>query len=90
MAANTAYSKAYHQRLRTGRPVLGAHVDGTEAATIIAALIAEGFRKAHIAVWLGRRWRSHTQRPALQWQNDGCVTVRTMMKLRRILRRVSQ
>lgn len=79
-AANTAYSTAYRARRRAGRPVLGAHVAGTEAARVVAALLEEGYLKRQIACWLGHRW------PVLQLR--GRVTVRTVLRLRRIQRRV--
>lgn len=81
-AANTAYSARYRQARRAGRPVLGAHVAGTDAARVIAALLAEGYLKREIAIWLGH------QRPLLQFRAGAGVTVRTLLRLRVIQRRV--
>lgn len=83
-AANTAYSAHYREAARANRPPLGAHVAGTEAARVIAALVAEGFRKAQIARWYGYR------RPerGLKLRLAGDVTIRTLLRLRTIQRRV--
>jgi hypothetical protein len=80
--ANTAYSAQYKQAARAGRPLLGAHVAGTEAARVIAALVDEGYPKSQIATWLGHRW------PVLHWRRGAGVTVRTVLRLRVIQRRV--
>jgi hypothetical protein len=82
VAANTAYMTVYRQRQRLGRPVLGAHVAGTEAATIVADLVDEGFLKAQIATWLGHRW------PVLRFRAGAGVTLRTVLRLKAIQRRV--
>jgi len=83
---NTAYSAQYRQAARAGRPPLGAHVAGTEAARVIAALVAEGYRKGQIAAWLGHR------RLVLHWRvvngKAAGVTVRTVLRLRAIQRRI--
>lgn len=75
---------AYRQRQRAGRPVLGAHVANTEAARLLAVLLQEGFLKAHIARWLGHRSR------VLHWRPGARVTWRTTLRLRLLVRRVSQ
>ena len=62
--------------------MLGAHVAGTEAARVIAALLEEGYLKREIATWLGHRW------PVLQFHTGAGVTVRTVLRLRAIRRRV--
>lgn len=80
-AANRAYSTRYRQAHRVGRPPLGTHVPGTEAARVIAALLEEGYLKAEIATWLGHRCR------VLHF-SDG-VTLRTTLKLRRLQRLIS-
>lgn len=68
--------------MRAGRPPLGAHVAGTEAARVVAALLAEDYTKAQIATWLGHRW------PVLHWRAGDGVTLRTTIKLRALQRRV--
>ena len=78
---NTAYSAQYRQAARAGRPPLGAHVAGTEAARVIAALVAEGYRTGQIGAWLGHRRQLH-------WRRGAGVTVRTMLRLRAIQRRI--
>lgn len=62
--------------------MLGAHVAGTEAARIVAALLEEGYLKRQIAIWLGHRWPVLHLRPG--------VSVRTTLRLRVIQRRVCQ
>lgn len=79
-AANTAYSTAYRARRRAGRPVLGAHVAGTDAARVVAALVEEGYLKGQIARWLGYRWPVLHPRPR--------VTIRLTLRLRAIQRRM--
>ena len=83
-AANARYMTTYRAAQHAGRPVLGAHVAGTEAARVIAALVEEGFLKAQIATWLGHRW------PLLHAvdRRGGAVTLRTVLRLRAIQRRV--
>lgn len=81
-AANTAYMAAYRRAQRAGRPVLGAHVAGTEAVRVVAALVDEGYSKVQIATWLGHRW------PVLHFHAGEDVTVRTTLRLRAIQRRV--
>lgn len=78
--ANTQYLRRYRSAIKAGRPVLGAHVANTEAARVIAALLAEGFRKAQIAAWLGYVKRELRLRAR--------VTVRTTLRLRVIQRRI--
>jgi hypothetical protein len=84
--ANRQYSARYRQARRVGRPLLGAHVAGAEAARLIAALVQEGFLKREIATWLGHQW------PVLHWGGvhgkAAGVTVRTTLRLRAISRRV--
>lgn len=80
--ANRQYSARYREARRAGRPPLGAHVAGREAARLIAALRAEGFTTAQIATWLGHLW------PVLHWAAGASVTLRTVLKLRAIQRRV--
>lgn len=81
--ANTRYSADWNTARRTGRPVLGAHVAGREAARIVAALVAEGYPKQQIATWLGYRW------PRLpRSYRDAGVTVRTVLRLRALQRRL--
>lgn len=74
----------YRQAIHAGRPPLGAHVAGTEAARVVAALVAEDYTKAQIAAWLGQKY------PALQVprRHGADVTVRTILRLRVIQRRV--
>lgn len=62
--------------------MLGAHVAGTEAARIVAALLEEGYLKRQIAIWLGHRWPVLHPRPG--------VSLRTTLRLRVIQRRVCQ
>jgi hypothetical protein len=84
--ANTQYSARYREARKVGRPLLGAHVAGTEAARLIAALVEEGYLKREIATWLGHQW------PVLHWGGvpgkAAGVTVRTTLRLRAISRRV--
>jgi hypothetical protein len=80
--ANRQYSARYREARRAGRPLLGAHVPGTEAARIIGALVQEGYLKQEIAAWLGH------QRRALQFRRGAGVTWRTTLRLRVIQRRV--
>ena len=80
--ANTRYSAQYKRARRAGRPLLGAHVAGDEAARVVAALVAEGYRKAEIATWLGHRYRF------LHYHAGAGVTVRTVLRLRAIHRRL--
>jgi len=79
---NTAYMTRYRAAIRAGRPPLGAHVAATEAARVIAELIAEHYTPAQIATWLGHRW------PVLQFRRGAGVTVRTVLRLRVIQRRM--
>jgi hypothetical protein len=85
--ANQAYSASYRSARRAGRPPLGAHVAGTEAARVIASLLEDGYLKRDIATWLGHR------RPVLHWRRvngrPAGVTLRTTLRLRVIQRRVS-
>jgi hypothetical protein len=81
--ANTQYSAHWNAARRTGRPFLGAHVAGREAARIVAALVADGYPKTQIAAWLGYRCR----RLSRNYTGAG-VTVRTLLRLRAIERRV--
>lgn len=84
--ANRQYSARYRAARRAGRPPLGAHVSGREAARVIAALVAEGYLKAEIAIMVGHRW------PVLHWRTrwrpGTRVTLRTVLLLRRIQRRL--
>lgn len=80
--ANTQYSARYREARRSGRPVLGAHVAGQEATRIVVALVEEGYLKREIAAWLGHRG------PSLQFHAGAGVTVRTVLRLRAIQRRV--
>lgn len=86
-AANTAYIAIYRARQRAGRPVLGAHVAGTEAASVVAALVDEGFLKTQIVRWV-------SSSPRYGWtllariRGGAGVTVRTTLRLRAIRRRV--
>jgi hypothetical protein len=72
----------YRSAIRAGRPPLGAHVVATEAARVIAELIAEAYTPAQIATWLGHKW------PVLQFRPGAAVTVRTVLRLRAIRRRL--
>jgi hypothetical protein len=80
--ANRTYGARWREARRVGRPLLGAHVAGTEAARLIAALVQEGYLKREIATWLGHRW------PVLHWRAGDGVTWRTTLRLRVITRRV--
>jgi len=72
----------YRRAIRVGRPPLGAHVAGTEAARVVAALVAEGYRLGQIGTWLGHARQFHRRRAG------SGVTLRTTLQLRAILRRV--
>jgi len=82
-AANTAYGASYREARRAGRPLLGAHVASPEAARVIAALLEDGFPKTQIATWLGQPWLCYLRRPGDR------VTVRTLLRLRAVQRRVT-
>lgn len=83
-AVNAQYSASYRAATRAARPPLGAHVAGREAARVVAALVDEGYTKAMIASWLGHRWR------VLHWRRGAGVTLRTVLRLRLIQRRVCE
>lgn len=85
--ANRQYSARYRAARRAGRPLLGAHVAGTEAARVVAALVEEGFRKMQIGTWLGHRWPRLYFRVVRRGRVAG-VTVRTVLRLRAMQRRV--
>ena len=76
--ANTQYERSYRSAVRVGRPLLGAHVTGQEIDRAIAALVTDGFSQAAIARALGHRT------PRLQYAAR--VTLRTVLKIRRLLR----
>lgn len=82
-AANTAYSASYRQARRAGRPPLGAHVAGTEVARLIAALREDGYTHAQIVAWLGYRGR------VLHFRHRRSVTIRTLLRVRALVRRVT-
>lgn len=48
---------------------------------MIASLLAEGYLKREIGIWLGHRW------PTLQFRAGAGVTVRTTLRLRVLQRR---
>jgi hypothetical protein len=78
-AANTRYSARYRSAIHAGRRPLGAHVVGTEARRLVAALVEDGFPKTAIATALG------LTREGLPQFGHG-VTVRTILRLRRLRR----
>lgn len=82
--ANTRYMASYRAAYRRGRPPLGIHVAGAEAARILQALREEGFLRAEIATWLGYRW------PTTPLPQPAGVTLRTVLRLRVIQRRLCE
>jgi hypothetical protein len=76
--ANRRYSAGYRSAIRIGRPPLGAHVAGPEASRLVDALVTEGWSKAAIAHALGY--------PSRKLQIRSGVTVRTLLRLRRLTR----
>jgi hypothetical protein len=72
----------YREARRAGRLPLGAHVAGTEAARVIAALLDEGYHKGEIATWLGY------QCAVLRVLGGAGVTLRTTVKLKKLQRRL--
>ena len=83
VGVNRTYQQTYRTAQRAGRPLLGAHVAGREAARVVAALVDEGYLKAEIAAALGYRWRW------LPWRVGAGVTVRTVLRLRTLQRRLT-
>jgi hypothetical protein len=89
LAANAAYSRRYRAAQRADRPVLGARAPARAALTIVAQLLAEGYRRADIARGLGRR-------PARPWpelsigRRGAAVTWRTVYRLKVLLRRLDR
>lgn len=77
-AANTAYERSYRAAVRVGRRPLGAHVAGTAVTAAIAALLRDGYTRGQIAAALGYATR--------RLQYGATVTVRTHLRLRRLLR----
>lgn len=76
----------YRAAIRAGRPPLGAHVVATEAARVVAELIAESYTKTQIAAWLGHRW-PQIRGGCLVGRGAG-VTLRTVLRLRAMHRRL--